>query len=202
MTNLNSAIDSMFELKSPNMLVPQMRLSLALNQRKIFLYDDVEEDSIFECIYYLNRIIDIDNRTGEKPPIDIFINSNGGSVYDCFSLISMIEKMKDDGYEIRTINAGKAFSAGFIISIVGSKRISYRYSSYMVHDVSTISKGSIQTIVEDIEESKRLREIINGIIYKYTNISKEDLENWQARKIDKFFSAKEALDLKITDEVM
>ena len=54
-----------------------MRLSLALKQRKIFLKDYVTEDTIFECVYCLHRLMDIDNKVGTKEPIEIYINSNG-----------------------------------------------------------------------------------------------------------------------------
>ena len=44
--------------------------------------------------------------------------------------------------------------------------------------------------------------IENTIILKYSNLTKEELDGWRDRKIDKYFSADEALKYKITDEVM
>lgn len=180
----------------------QMKATMALSQRKIFLYDGIDEDSIFECIYYLYRIIDIDKRLEEKQPIYIMINSNGGNVYDCLTLISLIEKMKEDGYKIITVNMGRAFSAGFIISIVGSDRLAYRYSDYMVHDISTLSYGKLQSIKEDMEETERLRHKLYSIIIKYTNITQEELEEWHTKKIDKFFNSEEALKLNIVNKIL
>ena len=196
---LNSEI---LKIKENNGVLMQMKANMALNQRKIFLYDGVDEDSIFECIYYLYRIIDIDEKLGEKRPVYIMVNSNGGNVYDCLTLISLIEKMKEDGYEIITVNMGRAFSAGFMISIVGSKRLAYRYSDYMVHDVSSFSYGKLQTMREDIEETERLRDKLYSIIVRYTNITREELEEWHIKKLDKFFNSEEALSLNIVDQVI
>lgn len=195
-------MNNQIDYKEFNGLTPQMKSSLAINQRKIFLYDEVEENSIFECIYYLNKLMYIDNVYEEKNPIEILINSNGGSVYDCLTLVSLIEQMKDMGYKIITTNIGRAFSAGFILSIVGSERRSYRFSSYMTHDISTFMCGKLQDIKEDTKETERLRNLINEIIVRYTKIPLKDLEKWQERKLDKYFDAKEALKLGITDMVL
>ena len=34
----------------------QMRFSMAMNQRIIMLYDDVDDNSMMESIYYLNKL--------------------------------------------------------------------------------------------------------------------------------------------------
>lgn len=190
------------EFKPQNGLVAQMKLSLVLNQRKIFLYDDVSENSIFECIYYLYKLMDMDKRTGEKSPIDIFINSNGGYVDDGLTLISLIEYMKDNGYDITTINMGRAYSMGFMISICGTHRKSYRYGRYMVHDISSCAYGKAQQMQEDIEDMKISRAVLYDIIQKYTSITLEQLTEWQEKKIDKFLSAQELLELKGVDEIL
>ena len=191
-----------FKIKDGNNLLSQMKYTLAVNQRKIFLYDGVDEDSIFECIYYLYKLMDIDSKISEKKPIYIMINSNGGNVYDCLTLVSLIEHMKDIGYEIITVNMGRAFSAGFIISIIGSKRIAYKYSDYMVHDISTMCLGKLQEIKEDVEETERLRKKLYGIITKYTKLKEEDLIGWHERKLDKYFNSNESLKLCICDSIL
>ena len=191
-----------FEVSRSNIMLPQMKATMALNQRKIFLYDDVDENSIFECIYYLNRLENMDNKIGSKEPIYIMINSNGGNVYDCLSLISLIEKMKNEGYKIVTVNMGRAFSCGFLLSIVGSERVSYAYSDYMFHDISSIEYGKLNTMIEGIKEMKRLRDKLSGIVMKYTNITKDLLDLWYKNKTDKYFSAEEALEYGIADKIV
>lgn len=198
----NSVISGSNYIKEFNGSSSQMKFSLAINQRKIFLYDEVGESSIFECIYYLNKLMYVDSMYGTKEPIEILINTNGGGVYDCLTLVSLIEHMKDIGYKIITTNIGKAFSAGFILSIIGSERKAYRFSSYMTHNISTFMYGQLQEIKEDSEEMERLKQSLNKIISKYTKITLKDLEKWQERKINKYFNSEEALKYGITDVIL
>ena len=190
------------EIKQSNGLISQMKLSLVLNQRKIFLYDEVTDNSIFECIYYLYKLMDMDNMADEKPPIEIYINSRGGYVEDGLTLISLIEYMKDIGYEITTINMGRAYSMGFVLSICGTHRKAYRHARYMVHEVASGTINKLQQMIEDVEEAKILGDTADKIILKYTDISKEELMNWHERKFDKYFSAQELMELKGVDEIL
>lgn len=185
-----------------NNLVYQMRLSLALKQRKVFLNDYVTEDSIFECVYCLHRLMDIDKRLGKKEPIEIFINSNGGLLTECLSLISLIEQMKDMGYHIITINSGKAYSAGFFLSLIGSERKSYRYAEYMYHSLSAATMEKVQQMIEDVEHFKQSQELIHRIVTKYTNIPIEELMEVDKCKIDRYYTAEEMLKYNAVDVIL
>ena len=193
-----------FDFSLPAIPIERDRMlsNLAFQNRKILLYDDIGDDSIFRCIYTLMRIREADKSVGTKAPIEICINSRGGAVHDGLSLISLIESMKDEGYEITTTNMGYAYSMGFLISIVGTHRHAYRYADYLWHDVSSISVGKMESMLEDIESLKKLRDIVNGIVKKYTNLTEDDLKDIYDRKLDKTYSAKEAQELNICDEVV
>lgn len=185
-----------------NQLKGQMEFSMAVNQRKIFLNEDVTEDSIFKCMYYLNKLIALDKITDAKPAIEICVNTNGGLVHDCFTLISYIEHLKDIGYEIITTNIGRAFSAGFLISICGSKRQAYRYARYMYHDISGGMFGKQQSMKEYLEETEKIDNMAIDLVTKYTSITKEELEELNQRKIDKFYSAQELKELNGVDIII
>lgn len=192
-----------FEFIPTNALIPQMRISLALNQRKIYLIDDVTPNSIFECIYYFNRIADMDRRYGEKDsPIDFYINTDGGSAYDCLSLVSLIESFVDDGYNIRTINMGRAFSAGFILSIVGKERLAYKYSKYMFHDVASCLIGNSYKMQEDLTELLALRDTIAEIVMKHSEITMYDLDEIFSCKQDRFYNPLEGIELGFVDKIV
>ena len=181
-----------------------MRASLALNQRKILLYDDVDETSILECIYFLNRLNYIDNKfhKDKKDPIEIQINTNGGFVEDGLSLISLIEQMKDDGYEIITTNIGKAYSMGFLISLCGSIRKAYRHSIYMYHDISYGAYGKHGDVVDSMEHAEYLRDIINNIVTSYTSSTVDDIQDINVLRKDKFFTPSEMLEIKGVDIIV
>lgn len=185
-----------------NTLIYQMRLSLALKQRKVFLNDYVTEDTVFECVYCLHRLMDIDKKIGTKEPIELYINTNGGLLTECMSLISLIEQMKDDGYHITTINSGKAYSAGFFLSIIGSERKSYRYAEYMYHSLSAGTIDKIQTMIEDVEHFKQSQELIHQIVAKYTNIPIEELVELDRCKIDRFYTPEDMLKYNAIDIIL
>lgn len=199
--SINNSSEYM-DFNMPNSLMNQMRLSMCLSQRKVILNDNVSDDTIFECVYYLHKLIDIDKKCGCKKPIEIYVNTNGGSVYDGFSLISLIEQMKDDGYEIITINTGKAFSMGFWIALCGSVRKAYRYSSYMYHDIACGIYGKGQEIKETVEELDRLSLMGRDILKKYINITDEEYDDIILRKVDKFFSPEDILNKKGIEEIL
>lgn len=178
------------------------RRNLAIKERKIMIYDGVDENSILEAIYYLYRFRSIDIKLGQKRPIDILINSCGGNVMDGFSLISLIESMKEEGWIINTTNIGYAFSMGFYISICGSNRYSYRYATYLCHDISFGFEGNFGEIMEKVKESERLRKILEEITIKYTKLTKEDLNKIFEYRLDKTYSANDAVKLGIADAII
>lgn len=178
------------------------RRNLAVKERKIMIYNDVDENSMMEALYYLYRFRSIDLKRGTKKPIDILINSCGGKVSDGLSLISLIESMKDEGWTINTINTGYALSMGFLISICGTNRYCYRYSTYMLHDVSMALEGNFMSVQEEMHEINRTRNTIKEIVLKYTNLTENDVEEIWKLKQDKNYSAKEAVELKISDAIV
>lgn len=199
-SNVRNDSDSDFPMK----LLDKDRMisQLAFQNRKLMVYDDVDDASMFRCIYTLMRIREADKKLGTKEPIEILINSCGGTVYDGLSLISLIENMKDDGYTIITTNMGYAFSMGFLISIVGSVRRSFRYATYLHHDMSSMNYGKLASMEEEINDMRILRKRVDDIVLKYTKLTQADLDEINNKKLDKRFTAEEALALKICDEVL
>lgn len=199
-SNVRNDSDSDFPMK----LLDKDRMisQLAFQNRKLMVYDDVDDASMFRCIYTLMRIREADKKLGTKEPIEILINSCGGTVYDGLSLISLIENMKDDGYTIITTNMGYAFSMGFLISIVGSVRKSFRYATYLHHDMSSMNYGKLAFMEEEINDMRILRKRVDDIVLKYTKLTQADLDEINNKKLDKRFTAEEALALKICDEVL
>lgn len=179
-----------------------IRRNMAINQRRILINDEIDDNISAEVQYYLYSIMELDKESGTKEPIEILIDSIGGSIESGLSMVSLIESMKDNGYKIITINAGKAYSMGFVLSIIGNERKSYRYGSYMIHDASSGSIGKVVEMEEQLEETKRLRAIVDDLVYKYTDITPQMMEDWHKRKVDKYFSVEDAKSLNIVDKVV
>lgn len=191
----------MLVMQQPRLL-NQMRLSLLTKQRKIMLWDEVTDDSIFEVIYGLNKLMTIDEKSGEKLPIEIHIKSNGGLVTSGLALISLMEEMKDNGYIIKTYNDSVAYSMGFLIFICGSERISYKYSRFMYHEMSAGTFGKYKEMTEQLEELSAFRNTLCDITKKYTTMSQALLDEYHMHKTDKYFSAEELKSHKGVDKII
>lgn len=185
-----------------NLTKEQMEFSFAIDQRKIVVNEEITEQSVFRYLFYLHKIVEIDAYRDEIDPIEIYINTDGGSVYDCLTLISYLEFLKDRGYPIITINIGRAFSAGFLLSVIGTERKSLRYSRYMFHEVSGEVFGKHQTMKSDLDEFNTMSRIGIDIILKYTNIPMSTLDEIIARKEDRYFSPEDMLELGAIDEII
>ena len=178
------------------------KVSISLSQRKILFCDYVDEDSAFEFMNCVNKLLAFDEKIGIKAPIEIMINSGGGSVYHGFTIMSKIEQLIDMGYHVITTNIGMCFSMAFMIFICGNERRIYRYARCMYHDISTMVYGKLQEIREDLKESDELIGIIDKKVIEVTNLKKEELIGWRERKIDKYFSATESIEYGIADIIV
>lgn len=185
-----------------------MQLENPLN-RNIFFYADVSQDTIGEVTQMLIEIETHDKRLAKmsqplgmsyKPePIIMYVNSFGGDVYACLGLIAVMQKCTTP---IHTYVTGCAMSAGFMLAINGHKRFCYSTSTYMVHQLSNVSWGSIQERDERMVEDRRLQELLNENILTNTSLSKKDLKAIYKAKEDMYISAERAFKLGIVDEIV
>ena len=148
---------------------------------------------------HLKKLYSVYNLTYKPDPIKIYIDSYGGSVYQCFGLLSVIERSETP---IHTIVTGCAMSAGFMILINGHKRFAHKLSTPLYHQVSSGAFGTAKEMEEKLEEVKRLQGQLEDIVKEKTNISKKKLKEIFDNKIDWYMSAKEALELNVVDEIL
>lgn len=176
------------------------------NNRNIVINKDINSETIYKAMYWLKKIKSIDDKnnipTSNRQPINIFINSYGGEVYEGLALISLIKSMQKEGYIINTYSESKSMSMGFVIFCVGTNRYISKYSTLMYHSVSSMTCGKTQEMIEDINENIRLDNVIKDIVIEHTKISKETLDDVTKCKKDWYINSKEALDLGIATEII
>lgn len=102
-------------------------------------------------------------RASRFPIITIYIDSYGGEVY---SLIAMLDIIKNSDVPVSTICLGKAMSCGAILLSAGTPGLRFigEYSTVMIHDVATISFGKIEELMADVKEANRLNDFIYDIL--------------------------------------
>lgn len=162
----------------------------------IFFNKDFDSKTCSEVSKFIINLNKIDNTS----PINIYIDSYGGNVYQCLGLISVIEASKVPVY---THVLGCAMSCAFMLAISGHKRFAYKYSTFMYHQVSTNNVyGDIKGIKDDIKEAERIQKIFENIVLSKTNIDKNILIDVFNNRTDWYMSAKEALKLNCIDKII
>lgn len=178
-------------------------------KRDLFFNKQVNQDSMGELTQkiieinqdddHLKKVYSIYNLKYEPDPINIYIDSYGGQVYQCFGLLSVMERSRTP---IHTIVTGCAMSCGFMILICGHKRFAHRLSTPLYHQVSSGVVGNLKEMEEKVEEVKRLQKQLESIVKEKTKISKKVLREIFDTKKDWHMSAEEALELNVVDEIL
>lgn len=177
--------------------------------RDLFLSEQVDQESIkkiSEEIVKINNDDEILKRQFQvydlnynPKPINIYIDSYGGSVYQCFGLLGLIGQSKTP---IWTHVTGAAMSAGFLILISGHKRFGYKHSTVLYHQLSSVSWGKLEEMKDDLKENKRLQKIIDEIVVSKTKLTRKKLKEINLLKKDWFISIQDSLDFGIIDEII
>ena len=148
---------------------------------------------------YLKKIYEAHDLIYKPKPIKIYIDSYGGYVYQCFGLLSVMERSQTP---IHTIVTGCAMSCGFMMLICGHKRFAHKLSTPLYHQVSSGAWGTVKELEESVEESKRLQKTLESIVKEKTGITKKRLREILETKKDWFMTAEEALELNVVDEIL
>lgn len=150
---------------------------------KINEYDDEQEKMFKDYI---------------RKPIELLINSYGGSVYACLGIINVIKTSKTP---IHTICLGAAMSCGFMLLISGHKRFMYEHSIAMYHQISSVAWGEVEAMKNDLIQTEHLQTLFENIVLNRTKINKQMLSDFRLKKFDKFFTSKECLQFGIVDNL-
>jgi ATP-dependent Clp protease protease subunit len=178
-------------------------------ERSLHLAKQVDQASINEITKAILDINENDEQLTKiyaaydleyKPkPIKLYVDSYGGAVYQCLGLLGI---MKSSKVPVHTIVTGCAMSCGFLISIAGHRRFAYQKATLLYHQVSSMAWGTVKEMEESVIQTKKLQEIIEDHTIENTAITREKLEKIYKRKQDWYITTKEALKLKIIDEVI
>ena len=193
-------------------------ISLLLNQKDLFKdFEEVANTSSFlnrelymggvsdemsggieALIRFWNRL---DEQNGipveERQPIKLFIDSWGGEMVACYTIINAIELSKTP---VWTINIGAAYSAGFFVFITGHKRLSYRLASFLYHEGSTEMGGDAHKFRNRADFYKKQLEQLKEHVLKHTKLTEADYD--RILKDDYWLTAEEAMEKGIVDEIV
>lgn len=129
-------------------------------------------------------------------PLYLHINSDGGMVFSAMSAFDAIKRSK---LPIYTIVDGRAFSAGSVIAMAGTRRFMTKHSYLMIHQLSSGVIGTYSNIKDEYENSSQMMEDIVNIYHKNTRISikKKALRKLMMR--DKYWRIDECIRYGLVD---
>lgn len=136
-----------------------------------------------------------------KDPIRVILNSVGGEVYAGLLIYNTIRDIVSQGIEVIVEVRGLAASMGCIILQAGSKRTSARATRFLIHEVSSFDYGKVSEMEEQVEELRKVNNLLRDILSAKTGQKKEEIDKVWAKK-DVWHSSEEALKFGLIDEIV
>lgn len=170
--------------------------------RKILLSESITSSSVKDVIKeimninYDDDLKEADYKDWERKPIELFINSFGGSVYDGLALVDIIKQSKTP---VHTISIGSSMSMGLWIYLAGHKRFVGENATLMFHDISTWAWDKSEGIKQELNEMLRLQKIICNEVTNTSLVKQETLDDYITRKAEWYIPADEAIKLKLAN---
>lgn len=164
--------------------------------RRLFLTGEVTEDMANDFVSQMLYLAE----NGE--PVDIYINSPGGSVNAGLVIYDVIQACAKK-MEINMYCIGMAASMGAVILAGGQKgrRFILPHSKVMIHEplIAGGMGGSATSIKKTADSILETKAITNGILAEHTGKTIEEID--EATSYDNFMNAKEAIEFGICDEI-
>ena len=178
------------------------------SERRLFLTGEVADTSVQPIIESILKISEEDEENAKvwkavgleykRPPIELYIDSPGGSVYAGMGLIDV---MNCATTPVNTTVIGKAMSMGFCILAAGKHRTAMPNSALMYHDMSYGQYGSMEDHKRYYKVVKDLAKRCNAGLLKRTKLKKAQLKDIKKAKRDWYLAPETALTLNIIDEI-
>lgn len=169
--------------------------SRLLKDRIIFLGTDVNSHT---ANLIVAQLLFLQNEDPKKD-IYLYINSPGGSVYDGMAIYDTMQFIKND---VQTVGIGLQASMGAFLLSSGTKgkRFLLPNSKVMIHQPSSGTRGKVTDMEIDLQESIRVRKLLNEILAKNTGQKLSQIEKDVDR--DYWMTAEESVKYGIVDKIM
>lgn len=169
-----------------------------LSKRVILINDVISANTIEKVVMPL---LNMDNDgTGDK--ITIYINSNGGSVYDGLVVCDVIERLQT---KTDVIVLGYAYSMGSLILMAGKNnpnvtRYCYPFSTSLIHGGSAYIGGTSSQVKDYFKFNEKYEKRIADFIVSHTNLTEDDyaaIERYEA-----YMDSDEMLEKGLVDIIL
>jgi ATP-dependent Clp protease, protease subunit len=185
--------------------------------RTISLYGDISEprgaDVVAALLYLESSSLTqiFENPSDPKSPvltvarpIQMYVSTHGGVASDMFSILDVMDMIKERTCDIETIGIGKVMSAGVPILAAGTpgRRKIGKNCRIMLHNVLAGAGGTIFNMENELEEIKWVQDSYIETLAGYTKMTKTKIKRMLKTQRDVYISAEEAIKLGIADEII
>ena len=164
-----------------------------------FLIGEITEDNVNECVKWL-AYENIDPKSDRA--LTLYINSQGGDLYEAFGLIDM---MRNSAVPVRTIGYGSVMSAAFLIVASGSpgERYITKNCGIMCHQMSVLEEaGKYHDIKATRKETDRLSKAMYDVLKETTGLDGRIIKTKLLPAHDVYMTAEEMIDFGAADQIL
>ena len=169
-----------------------------LKDRKIIINEQITSD-IVEVV--MIPLLQMDN-DGTGKPIEIILNTVGGSLFDGATLCNIIDNLKTP----TTITVMTyAYSMGSIILMSGYdnpnvRKRCYKFSTALLHAGSSYLEGNSTSVKDQFNFYQKFEDIIKEYTFSHSNISPEESENME--RYEWYMTSDIMLEKGLVDEII
>ena len=189
--------------KLENSQINDFSTNIRIINNNVYFYGPITFDS---CKELNDVLITLDNNSKKfnidyntkSPPINLHIQTGGGSLMDTFYIVDLIDSLETP---VNTFVDGYVASAGSLISVIGNKRYMTRNSFILIHQLSSSAgEGKYNDLDDNMDNLNKFMDTIRDIYLKHTRIPKEKLN--EILEHDLWMNAKECLEYGLVDEII
>ena len=166
-------------------------------RRRLFLGNDELTEDIGDRFIKGFQILESESK---EKPIEIFISTFGGSIFELFAIHDMIRASKSN---IITIGYGKIMSAGTLLLSCGDERKCYPNTQFMIHEMSyELGYDKHAVNKSEVDNAQHMNNRFLELLGKCTNKS---FKQWKAlthSRPDKYFDSQTALEWGLVDKII
>lgn len=169
--------------------------SLLLKERIIFLGSQVTDQLANLIVAQLLFL----NRESDKKPINLYINSPGGSVYAGMAIYDAMQMLKAPVYTT-AVGVTASMGTGILVSGAVGSRFALPHATIHMHPAGGGAQGYTEDVGIAFHEQQRMQMQLFHLIGKHTGHSWKDIERDFLR--DRFMNTLEAQKYGLIDEIL
>jgi len=164
-----------------------------------YLYGEISEENIGNAVKW---ILSANLNKKSKRTLKLYINSEGGDLYQAFGLIDV---MKDSYHDISTVGVGTLMSAAFLIFACGKQGERYvgKNTGIMHHQFTSSMEDKMHDIKAAMKENQNceMREL--SILKEASGMTlQETRKKFINVPSDQYYTAKQLVELGIADHIL